>query len=718
MIPKIVHQLWIGKKPPPTKFMDTWKNKNPDFEYIRWNEEEISKRNLKIECTERIDEMEEINGKADIIRWEILYEYGGVFLDADSICIEKIDDILMNCKCFAGWEHEQLRPGLIATGTMGFPPKHPLVKEAIEWIKNNCVNVQKTMKRAWQTVGPGLLTNMYNTGKFKDLTIFPSYSFLPIHCTRAEYTGHGKIYAYQEWGSTRNNYEIMNNIELPSQFLKPTDENSVSILIPSLNTKAKYIQECLDSIKNQQGLFNMEIVWINDGSDTIHTSILKKMLDKFEKTTRFTKVIYYENECNKGLGYSLNKGVTKCSYDIILRMDADDIMYPDRVITQITFMKENKDCVLCGAQVNMFKSINNKKMSTGITSHNNIDLNTFLQRKSHWIMNHPTFCFRKKQIIETGNYNDQIHSMCEDFELILRVLKKYEKIYNIQEPLLYYRLHEEQVTYGGGKEGSKFWTEKRNKLIDDILIKDHNTNINNNVFTSSKVNDNDVTMVLTSCNRPNELKITLESFFKFNTYQIKKIIIIDDSGKLGCIDECLYLIPSNVEKNIIYNKENIGQISSIDKAYSLVDTEYIFHCEDDWEFYDYGFIEKSMEILSTNDKIYTIWLREYQNFKVVRNGQPVNPNIVNNTHRILSAFKERTNIWSGFTFNPGLRRLKDCKLLMPYSNYKNSIECNCGGVEQALSNLYYKSGFVSAITLNEKGFIRHIGWDNPTIREY
>jgi len=237
-------------------------------------------------------------------------------------------------------------------------------------------------------------------------------------------------------------------------------------------------------------------------------------------------------------------------------------------------------------------------------------------------------------------------------------------------------------------------------------------------FCPPKPQMKEITMVLTSCNRPNELQITLESFFKFNTYQIKKIIIIDDSGKLGCIDECLYLIPSNVEKNIIYNKENIGQISSIDKAYSLVDTEYIFHCEDDWEFYDYGFIEKSMEILSTNEKIYTIWLREYQNFKVVQNGQPVNPNIVNNTHRILSVFKERTNTWSGFTFNPGLRRLKDCKLLMPYSQYVGSNECNCGGVEQALSNLYYKKGFVSAITLNEKGFIRHIGWDNPTIREY
>ena len=98
-IPKKIHQIWIGPKQPPTKFMDTWRDKNPDFEYIRWNEEEIKNRDLRLECTARVDEMEEINGKADIIRWEILYKYGGVFLDADSICIEPIDDVLMNCGC-------------------------------------------------------------------------------------------------------------------------------------------------------------------------------------------------------------------------------------------------------------------------------------------------------------------------------------------------------------------------------------------------------------------------------------------------------------------------------------------------------------------------------------------------------------------------------------------------------------------------------------------
>tara|TARA_A100001015_G_scaffold237421_1_gene270014 strand:+ start:4611 stop:6725 length:2115 start_codon:yes stop_codon:yes gene_type:complete len=693
MIPKIIHQLWIGQKPAPTKFMDSWKDKNPDFEYIRWNEEELEKRSMQLECVERINEMEEINGKADIIRWEILYKYGGVFIDADSICIEPIDNILMETQAFAGWEQEQIRKGLVATGTMGFPPKHPLIRAAIDWIKINCVSVQKTGKRAWITVGPGLLTTMYNTGKY-NMTIFPSYSFLPIHCTGLEYNGHGKIYAFQEWGSTKNNYEIMNNINLPSQFLIP--KNGVSIVIPSLNTKASYVQQCLDSIKHQQGYFNMEIIWINDGSDQLNTTLLEKLLKNFEETTRFTSIKYIKNETNKGLGYSLNKGVIESSHEIILRMDADDIMYPDRISKQISFMKENEDCVLCGAQVNMVKLINNQLMSTGITSHNNIDVDKFLQSKPHWIMNHPTFCFRKKQIIEAGNYNDQIHSMCEDFELILRVLKKYGKIYNIQEPLLYYRLHEEQVTYGGGKEGSLFWTEKRNKLIEDILIK----------------NDNDVTMVLTSCNRPNELKITLQSFFKFNTYPLKKIIIIDDSGKKGCIDECLSFIPSHVNKTIIYNDKNIGQIKSIDKAYSLVETEFIFHCEDDWEFYDYGFIEKSMDILNSNENICLVWLRPYKNGILSQNGHPIDMNIVNN-YRIVS--NNFLNQWMGFSFNPGLRRLSDYKLIGHYSKF-NEIDHNINIVngELNIQAAYKKLNKFVVITLKEEGYVKHIGWNNST----
>lgn len=472
MIPKIIHQIWIGPNPAPTKFMDTWKDKNPDFKYIIWNEEELKKKQHIFCCKHRVNEIEEICGQVDIIRWEILYEYGGIFIDADSICIEPIDDILMNTNCFSTWEQEKIRPGLIAIGTMGFPPKHPLLEKIIEWIKNNPVSFRETKKRAWLTVGPTLLTTFYNNNNEfkKEITIFPSYTFLPIHCSGLEYNGHGKIYAHQEWGSTKKSYSDMNNLSLPPQFLPPPPENSISVLLSSYNTKEIYIKECLDSIKYQQGYFNIELVWINDGSSELNTKLLKELLSQFEKTTRFIKVVYNENECNKGLGYSLNKGVKLCNNELIMRMDSDDIMFSNRLQKQIEFMNINKDCVLSGSQIEMFKFFNGIRQNMGKTTHPNLDLQTFKKNTTqHWLMNHPTFCFRKTEILSIGNYNDKIHSMCEDFELILRVLKKYGKIMNIQEPLLYYRLHEEQLTYNGGKQGGLYWNNIRNDLIKTLI---------------------------------------------------------------------------------------------------------------------------------------------------------------------------------------------------------------------------------------------------------
>ena len=241
-IPKIIHQLWIGPKPAPSELMKTWKEKHPDYDYILWNEEELNKRGFETSLQNRLDEMEEINGKADILRWEILYHYGGIFLDADSICIEKLDNLLLLNKCFAGYENEQVRNAgwargmeeyndvlgnshpLIATGTMAFTKNHELPKLAIEWIKDNCVSVNKTSKRAWRTVGPGLLTRLYFSKKWNDIAILPSYYFLPIHASGLEYKGHSKIYAYQEWGSTKQSYDTMNSIQLPSQFNKPPVE--------------------------------------------------------------------------------------------------------------------------------------------------------------------------------------------------------------------------------------------------------------------------------------------------------------------------------------------------------------------------------------------------------------------------------------------------------------------------------------------------------------
>lgn len=466
-IPKIIHQLWIGPKPRPSKFMDTWREKHPDYEYIMWNEDEIKKRDLTLECQHRINEIEEINGKADIIRWEILYNYGGLFLDADSICIEPLNNLIDKGSPFAGYENEQVRKGLVATGTMAFSKHHPLVLMAIQWIKQNPVSRSETNRMAWQNVGPGLLTGLLNTGNFKDVEILPSYYFLPKHATGIQYMGHSKVYAYQEWGSTKQTYDIMNTIELEDIYKEPKEW--VSVLISSYNTRHKYIVECLDSIKEQNGHFGIEIVWINDGSNTLSTKLLEKTLKIFEETTRFIKIVYKKWDNNMGIGYSLNKGIELCSNDIIVKVDSDDILVNYRISKQLEFMNNNKDCMICGCNAYYLKVNNGNKEIQGETNHKFLlTWDEYKNSPSHWFINHPCVCYRKSAVLEVGNYNKNTHSLYEDFELELRLLKHYGKIYNIQENLVYYRIHDEQVTANGNTMKPDV-IEYRNKLIDELI---------------------------------------------------------------------------------------------------------------------------------------------------------------------------------------------------------------------------------------------------------
>ena len=189
-------------------------------------------------------------------------------------------------------------------------------------------------------------------------------------------------------------------------------------------------------------------------------------MEQFEKTRRFTKVVYHENEINKGVAYSLNLGLTLCSHEFVVRMDSDDIMIIDRVYKQIKYMLQNPNVVICGGQISMFK--NNINNAVNQTNHKSITLNEFRRNPIHWIVNHPTLCYRKSAILEIGNY-DINYNKIEDYELMLRILKKYKYIHNMEDILLYYRLHDEQVTHNGCTEGREHWHSKRLELINKII---------------------------------------------------------------------------------------------------------------------------------------------------------------------------------------------------------------------------------------------------------
>lgn len=207
-----------------------------------------------------------------------------------------------------------------------------------------------------------------------------------------------------------------------------------------------------------------------------------------------------------------------------------------------------------------------------------------------------------------------------------------------------------------------------------------------------------VTFVCTSCNRPDLLKQTLTSFFKHNTYPIDHFIVIEDSGKIGLNKESEDLFPQVI---FLYNKERLGQIKSIDIAYDLVKTPYIFHCEEDWQFYSSGFIEKSLSILEDkrNEKIIQVWIRGAHD----TNGHPTMQ--AGEGYRILKT--NHQGLWNGFSFNPGLKRLSDYKSIGKYSNHVQFDPKRPWNAEAGIGKLYFRLGYRAAATV--QGYVKHIG---------
>jgi mannosyltransferase OCH1-like enzyme len=205
MIPKIMHFIWVGDETKrPDNCIATWREHNPDWTFLIWGNAELNGVNWHNRDHMNAMYERELNGVADMMRWEILYSNGGVVVDADSICLRPLDDALLDCDAFACWENEIARPGLIAAGYFGCEAGNPFVKQIVTDIH---AEPSVTHELAWKTVGPLRLTESYRKYGYSRLRIYPSHFFIPRHFTGISYEGSDPIYADQLWGSTRKTYD-------------------------------------------------------------------------------------------------------------------------------------------------------------------------------------------------------------------------------------------------------------------------------------------------------------------------------------------------------------------------------------------------------------------------------------------------------------------------------------------------------------------------------
>jgi len=191
--------------------------------------------------------------------------------------------------------------------------------------------------------------------------------------------------------------------------------------------KADYFNRAMLSIWDEQTIKPNKIVLVQDGK---LTEELYEVIRKWqEKLGDCFKTIPLEK--NVGLGDALNIGLENCSYEMIARMDTDDISLPQRFEKQLETFKGN-DIDVSSSWVSEFDSNENEIESLRKLPEHHDEIVTFAKKRN--AINHPAVMYKKEAVLNAGGYKKMM--WFEDYYLWIRMMLNNAKFYNIQEPLV------------------------------------------------------------------------------------------------------------------------------------------------------------------------------------------------------------------------------------------------------------------------------------------
>lgn len=204
----------------------------------------------------------------------------------------------------------------------------------------------------------------------------------------------------------------------------------VSIIMPCYNCK-QYLNEAIESVI-QQTYQNWELIIIDDGSEYHCQNIINRFQDR--------RIKLIQNSTNRGIVYSLRRGIREAKGEYIARFDADDIMMPKRIMAQVSFLQKHPEYSMVGS--NHYWSIEND-YPIGYTIYPETPEEINFYRYFQNPFSHPTTMIRAK-VLEKLNYETK-YKYCEDYALWMEICKNM-KTYNIQDGLIIYRTHKENIS--------------------------------------------------------------------------------------------------------------------------------------------------------------------------------------------------------------------------------------------------------------------------------
>lgn len=170
---------------------------------------------------------------------------------------------------------------------------------------------------------------------------------------------------------------------------------SLSVLMSVYSEeKLDYLESCLQSLVEQTLMAN-EVVLVEDGP------ISSDLLDVIERYRKVLNIISVSLEKNVGLGCALNAGLKTCTFDLVARMDTDDLAVPNRFEKQVIFMQVHPEISASSGCIDELDDDGEflSKRSLPLT---HCLLLKFAKKRNP--LSHPAVIFRKQVVLSVGGY--------------------------------------------------------------------------------------------------------------------------------------------------------------------------------------------------------------------------------------------------------------------------------------------------------------------------
>lgn len=219
-----------------------------------------------------------------------------------------------------------------------------------------------------------------------------------------------------------------------------------------INEKPEYLKQAVYSMLNQS-VAPSEIVIVEDGELTKELyDVINGFVVSFPD---IMKIVV--NEKNLGLGKSLARGLDECAFELVARMDSDDISVESRCEKQLYFLSENPNVDIVGTNISEFIGSVDNVVGHRNVPDSHIEICEFLKRRCPF--NHVTVMFKKSAVYKAGGYLDWHYN--EDYYLWIRMYLSGAQFANLDESLVFARVGREMYSRRGGK---KYYESERNLL--------------------------------------------------------------------------------------------------------------------------------------------------------------------------------------------------------------------------------------------------------------